>query len=109
RSDCRKGRRESDGRRRFPERRGGHESGGPGEGRRQTGLALVLDAERVDVRPRRLGGREFRTDRMEDAGELRRLAGLDTEWDDVLDLEVDHLADLRAVGKPVLVHLERDA
>src|SRR5947209_16786130 len=40
-------------------------SGGPGElGGGQPGLSLVLDAERVDPRPPRLGHRQVRRDRV---------------------------------------------
>src|SRR5688572_28882698 len=62
-------------------------SSGPGElGGREAALAFVLDAEGVDVGPLGLGHREIRADRMEHAVESHRLASLDTERDDVLDL-----------------------
>ena len=54
-------------------------------------LALVLDPERVDPRASRLGHREVRPGRVEHAGEADRLAGLDAEGHDVLDLEVDRV------------------
>jgi len=44
---------------------------------------------------------------MEDSRELRRLARLDAERDDVLDLEVDRIADTDAVGEPFLHDLDR--
>jgi hypothetical protein len=44
---------------------------------------------------------------MEDAGHLRRLAGLHAEWHDVLDLEVDHLTDPDRVLQAVLANLDR--
>src|SRR5438067_6635010 len=79
-------------------------SGGPGEvGLRETGLALVLDAEGVDPRPFRLRHREVRADRVEHAVEPDRLAGLDAEGHDVLDLEVDAVADADAVPHSVVV------
>src|SRR5262245_40637475 len=68
---------------------------------RDAGLPLVLDAECADLRALRLGGVELRSGRVEDADEPHRLAGLDAEGDDVLDLEVDRLADLDAVAQPV--------
>ena len=40
---------------------------------------------------------------MEHAGEPHRLAGLDAEGHDVLDLEVDRVADAHAVTQPVVV------
>src|SRR6185312_7524965 len=48
-------------------------------------------------------------DRMEDADDARRLARRDAERDDVLDLEVDRVADPDAVAQPVLPHLDRRA
>src|SRR5512144_2967785 len=62
----------------------------PGEARpREAGAALVGDPERVDVRPRRTRHGEVGPRRVEDPGQPRRLAGLDPERHDVLDLEVD--------------------
>src|SRR5438876_3129959 len=85
-------------------------SSGPGElGRREPGLALVLDAEGVDPRARRLRDRQVRGHRVEHAGEPNRLAGLDAEGHDVLDLEVDHVPDADAVTHPVVPHLDRGA
>src|SRR5437879_5114632 len=50
-------------------------SGGPGElGRRDPSPPLVGDAEGVDLRARRLGGVEFRRDRVEDTDQPDRLA-----------------------------------
>ena len=46
---------------------------------------------------------------MEDAGHPRGLARLDAERHDVLDLEVDGVADLDAVAQPVLADLDRRA
>ena len=43
---------------------------------------------------------------MEDPGELRRLAGFDTERHDILDLEVDGVTDPNRVAKAVLVDLD---
>src|SRR4051812_9082628 len=71
---------------------------GPGElGLRQPGLALVLDAERADLRALRLGHREVGAHRMEHAVEPDRLARLDAERHDVLDLEVDPVPNAHAV------------
>src|SRR5215210_7544724 len=82
----------------------------PGEvRRRERGLALVLDPEGADVRAGRLGDRQLGAGGMEDAGEPRRLAGLHAEGDDVLDLEVDRVADPHAVVQTVLVDLDRCA
>ena len=44
---------------------------------------------------------------MEHAGEPNRLAGLDSERHDVLDLEIDHVADAHAVPQTVVVNLDR--
>src|SRR5205807_662522 len=83
-------------------------SGSPGElGRRETRLGLVLDAERVDVRSLRLGHCEVRADGMEHALESHRLSGLDAERHDVLDLEVDCVADANGVVNPVVDDLDR--
>src|ERR671918_1032162 len=85
-------------------------SGRPGEVRlREARPALVLDPEGVDVRALRLRRRELRGDRMEYADEPHRLARLDAEWDDVLDLEVDRIADLDAVAQAVVHDLDRRA
>ena len=46
---------------------------------------------------------------MEDAGQPRRLARLDAERDDVLDLEVDGVADPDAVAQALLADLDRRA
>ena len=43
---------------------------------------------------------------MEDPGEADRLAGLDPEWDDVLDLEVDRVSDPDAVAQAVVHDLD---
>jgi hypothetical protein len=43
---------------------------------------------------------------VEDAGDPRRLAGLDSERHHVLDLEFDRVADLHAVPEAVLLNLE---
>src|SRR5437764_14815555 len=52
-------------------------SGGPGEvGLRETGLALVLDAEGVDPRPFRLRQRAVRADGVEPAIEPDGIGGL---------------------------------
>src|SRR5262249_36876636 len=62
-------------------------SGGPRElGRREPGLALVLDPERVDAGALRLGHGQVRCHRVEHAVEPDGLPGLDAERDDVLDL-----------------------
>src|SRR3954447_3154846 len=82
-------------------------SGGPGElGARQTGLALVLDAEGVDPGAPRLGHRQVRPRRVEHAVEPNRPTGLDPEGDDVLDLELDRVPDADAVSQPVVVNLD---
>ena len=49
----------------------------------------------------------FDADRMEHAVEPNRLAGLDAERHDVLDLEVDRVADADAVAQPVVDDLDR--
>src|SRR5690242_1397820 len=85
-------------------------SGGPRElGRREPCLSLVLDAEGVDSRSRRLGDREVRGHGVEHALEPDRLAGLDAEGHDVLDLEVDHVPDADAVTQTVVAHVDRRA
>src|SRR3954447_15659473 len=85
-------------------------SGGPGElGLRQARLPLVLDPEGADARPLRLGHREIGADRMEHALEPHRLARLDAERDDVLDLEVDPVPDADAVPHAVVLHDNRHA
>ena len=58
-------------------------------------------------RPLRLGHRQIRPDRVEHPGEPHRLAGLHTERDDVLDLEVDRIADADAVPQPVVLDIDR--
>src|SRR5206468_5885549 len=83
-------------------------SGGPGElGRRKPALALVLDPERVDPRARRFRHREVRRDRMGRALDADRLSGLDSEGNDVLDLEVDRVPDAHAVAHAVVLNLDR--
>src|SRR3954469_2150402 len=85
-------------------------SGGPREPRgREAGLPLVLDAERADARARDPRDGQLRAGRVEDAAEPRRLARLHAERHDVLDLEVDRVADPDAVAQAVLVHLDRRA
>ena len=61
------------------------------------------------LRARRVRDRQLGPGRVEDAGQLRRLAGLDAERHDVLDLEVDRVADLDRVRQAVLAHLDRRA
>src|SRR5947209_4879780 len=74
-------------------------SGGPREvRRRQAGLSLVLDAEGVDARSLRLGHGQVRRDRVEHPGESHRFTGLDPERHNVLDLEVDAVADTHGVA-----------
>ena len=69
-------------------------SGGPREVRlRQAGLPFVLDAEGVDPRSLRFGHRQIGTSRVEHPGELHGLTSLHPERNDVLDLEVDDIAD----------------
>src|SRR5262245_57882785 len=83
-------------------------SGGPGElGRREPGLALVLDPEGVDPRALRFGNREIGRDRMARALDPHRLACRDAERDDVLDLEVDRVADADAVPEAFVDDLDR--
>src|SRR6266550_2748787 len=85
-------------------------SGGPGEVRvRHAGLALVLDAEGADLRTLRLCHGEVGRDRMEHAVELDGVTVLDAERDDVLDLEVDRVADADAVADAVVIDLDRGA
>src|SRR5690349_1029835 len=82
-------------------------SGRPGElGCRDPRLPLVLDPEGVDLRARGLRGVELRGGRVEHADETNGLARLDAERDDVLDLEVDGVADLEAMSQAFLHHLE---
>src|ERR1019366_10556088 len=65
----------------------------PREPRRgESRVPLVLDPKRIDLRARRMSHRQLGPSWMEDAGEPRRLAGLDPERYDVLDLEVDGVA-----------------
>src|SRR5919109_2733043 len=81
--------------------------GGPGElGCGEAGLALVFDTEGADARSGCLRHREVGADRMEDAGDPRRLAGLYAERHHVLDLELDRVADLHAVLEALLLNLE---
>src|SRR3954451_15452644 len=83
-------------------------SGSPGEGRaREPRLPLVLDPEGVDPRAGRLGDGELRPGRVEHPLEADSLARLDPERDDVLDLEVDDVADLHAVPDAVVDDLDR--
>ena len=83
-------------------------SGGPRElGGREPRLALVLDAEGVDLRPLGLRDRELGSGWMEHAGQADRLAGLDPEGNDVLDFEVDRAADADAVPHAVVDDLDR--
>src|SRR4249919_2013227 len=85
-------------------------SSGPGEVRlRQAGLALVGDAEGVDPGALRLRHHQVRPDRVEHSGEPHRLTGLDTEGDDVLDLEVDHVIHPDAVQQAVVLDVDRRA
>src|SRR5581483_6927556 len=82
-------------------------SGGPGERVGETRLALVPDPEGVDVRALRLRSRQLRPGRMKHADQPHRLPRLDAEGDDVLDLEVDGVPDLRAVAETLLHDLDR--
>src|SRR4051812_21652726 len=85
-------------------------SGGPREVRRgERRLALVLDPERADARARGARDRQLGARRVEDAGEPRGLARGRAERDDVLDLEVDRVADPHAVAQAVLLDLDRRA
>src|SRR5262245_40913866 len=82
-------------------------SAGPGElGGRKSGLPLVLDPKRVD--PRVLGFRhcQVRADGMEHAVEPDRPPRVYPERDDVLDLELDHVADANAVTQAIVLDLE---
>src|SRR5688500_3654001 len=82
-------------------------SGGPGElGGGEPGLALVLDAERVDPRTPSLGHRQVRPGRMEHAVEPDRPTVLLTERHNVLDLELDHIPDADAVQQPVVTDFD---
>src|SRR5207248_4104407 len=60
------------------------------------------DASVCGLRDRQLG-----SGRVEDAGQARRPPRLDPEGNDVLDLEVDGVADLDAVPKTLLLDLDR--
>src|SRR5436309_13656282 len=83
-------------------------SGRPGELRgREPALPFVLDPERVDPRARRLGDVELGAHRVEDPRDPRRLLGFLAERHDVLDLEVDRVADPDAVPEPVVDDLDR--
>src|ERR687889_2682709 len=83
-------------------------SGCPGElGGRDTGLALVLDAEGVDPRAPCLGHRQVGRDRVAAAVEPDGPTGLRPERHDVLDLEVDHVTYAHAVQQTVVAHLDR--
>src|ERR1700754_5241083 len=85
-------------------------SGGPREVRlRQPGLPLVLDAEGTDPRPLRFGHRQIGTDRVEHPGELDGLTSLNTKRNDVLDLEVDGVADADAVAEPIIFDVDHCA
>src|SRR3954451_7783981 len=85
-------------------------SGGPGElGGREARTARVLDPEGVDPGSRRLRDRQVRRDGVEHALEADRLPVLLPEGDDVLDLEVDGVADADAVSDAVVVDLDRRA
>src|SRR5215207_2467657 len=85
-------------------------SGSPGEPRRREGcLALVVDAEGVDARARRLGDGQLGCDWMEDPGHTGRLSRFHAERHDVLDLEVDVVTDLDAVTETLLANLDRGA
>src|SRR3954449_5946873 len=75
----------------------------PGELRDgQPGLPLVADAEGVDPRALGLGHRQVRGDRVEHAVEADRRPVRLAERHDVLDLEVDDVADTDAVLEPVV-------
>src|SRR5687768_14962347 len=83
-------------------------SGGPGElGCREARPALEFDAEGIDPCMRRLRDGEVRPGGMVDASDTRRRSGLDAEGHDILDLEIDRVADLHAVPKPILADLDR--
>src|SRR3954469_2435675 len=84
--------------------------GNPGRlSRREHGLPLVLDPEGAYARARRLGDRQVRSNRVEHALETDRLARLDTERDDVLDLEVDCIPDAHGVTDSVVLHVDGDS
>src|SRR3954469_13037636 len=83
---------------------------GPREARlRQAGLSLVGDAEGVDPGALRLSHHQVRPDRVKHPGEPHRLTGLDTEGDDVLDLEVDHVVHPDAVQQAIVLDVDRRA
>src|SRR5580765_1370003 len=75
-------------------------------GGRETGLALVLDPERVDLRAGRLSDRQVRRHRVEHALEPNRLTVLHTEGHDVLDLEIDRVANANAVANAVVLDID---
>src|SRR5688500_7457456 len=83
-------------------------SPGPGELRGgDAGPALVPDAEGIDPRAPRLGHRQVRRDGVEGVVEPDRLTVLLAERHDVLDLEVDGVADANAVPQPLVADLDR--
>src|SRR5271157_5352309 len=83
-------------------------SSGPREQRcGQGGLALVLNAEPIDLRPLRLGYAEFRACRMEHPHDSHGLACLDAGRHNVLDLEIDRVADPHTVAQAVLLDFDR--
>src|SRR3954447_20642984 len=82
-------------------------SGGPGEAcLRKPCLALVLDAERIDPGALRLRHREIRPDRVEHSVEPDRPAILGPKRNDVLDLEIDRVADADAVTQSIVLHID---
>src|SRR4051794_31008406 len=83
-------------------------SGGPRElGGREPRLPLVLDAEGIDLRALRLRHRQIGPGGVEHVLEPHQLTVLNTEGDDVLDLERDRFADPNAVADAVVRHFHR--
>src|SRR5689334_3104239 len=73
----------------------------------KPGLGLVGDAEPIDLRALCLRHRQIGADGVEHPLEADGLAGLDTERHDVLDREVDGVADPDAVVRAVVDDLDR--
>src|SRR5437660_3233647 len=108
RAGCERPRRPAPDRRRRELALARRRSGRPGEvGLRHAGLSLVLDAEGVDAGALGLRHRQIRSDGVEHAGEAHGLVVLDAEGHDVLDLEVDRVADADAVAVPVVLDRDR--
>src|SRR5438445_3713818 len=62
---------------------------------------------RVNLRTRRPGDRQLRTGRMEDLGQDGGIARFGAERDDVLDRELDRIADRDRMRAALLAHRDR--